>query len=59
LSVGVRFLYIIREFEALGIELHHVKVKEFGKIGAEEDVLDLFIINDVSLYRLCPASQTS
>jgi len=48
LSAGVRVLYII-EFEALGIELRHVKVKGFGKIGAEKDVLDLFIKNDAFL----------
>jgi len=52
----MRFLYVIREFEILGVELRHVKVKGFGKIGAEEDVFDLFIKNDVSLCSSYPAS---
>ena len=50
-------LFLLPGFDVLGIELCHVKVKgfAFGKIG-NEDTFDLFIKNDLSLYRSYPAA---
>lgn len=51
LSAGKRFLYVLPGFDVFGIELRHIKVKGFGKIGNEEDTFDMFIRNDISLLR--------
>ena len=55
LSVGAKFLYVIPGFDVLGVELRHIQVKGFSKIGNPESVFDMFIKNDMSLCRLYPA----
>ena len=55
LSVGVKFLYVIPGFDVLGVELRHIQVKGFCKIGSSEDVFDMFIKNDLSLSRVYPS----
>ena len=56
LSAGKRFLYVLPGFDVLGIELCHIIVKGFGKIGNEEDTFDMFIRNDISLLRSYPTA---
>jgi len=48
---GSKFLYVLPGFDVLGVELHHIKVKGFNKIGNDEDIFDLFVKNDSSLSR--------
>ena len=55
LSVGAKFLYVIPGFDVLGIELRHIQVKGFCKIGNPEDVFDMFIKNDILLSRVYPS----
>ena len=40
----------------IGIELRHLRVKGFGKMGKEEDTFDIFARNDLSLCRSYPAA---
>jgi len=54
-SAGAKFLYTIPGFDVLGVELRHIVVKGFMKIGNSEDVFDLFIKNDISLCRAYPS----
>ena len=54
LSVGIKFLYVLPGFDVLAIELHHLKVKGFPK-GSAEDIYDVFIKNDATLFRSYPA----
>ena len=56
LSARAKFLYVLPGFDVLVVELHHLKVKGFGKIGSEEEVYDLFAKNDASLCRTYPAA---
>ena len=55
LYVGAKFLYVIPSFDVLGVELRHIQVKGFSKIGNPEDVFDMFIKNDISLSRIYPS----
>ena len=44
LSVGAKLLYvIIPGFDVLGVELQHIQVKGFSKIGNPENVFIMFI----------------
>ena len=43
LSVGAKFLYVIPGFDVLGVELWHIQVKGFSKIGNPDGVFDIFI----------------
>ena len=54
LSVGAKFLYVIHEFDALSVELRHIRVKGFTKFGDSEEVFDVFIRNNVSLCQIYP-----
>ena len=54
-SIGAKFLYVIPGFDVLGVELRHIQVKGFSKIGKPEDVFDMFIKNDLSLSRSYPS----
>ena len=56
LNAGAKFLYILPGFDVLGIELRHIQVKGFSKIGNSEEVFDLFIKNDANLCRSYPSS---
>ena len=56
LSVEKRFLYVLPGFDVLEIELRHIKIKRFGKIGNEEDTFNMFIRNDISLLRSYPTA---
>ena len=42
-SVGAQLLYVIPGFDALGIDIQHIIVKGFMKIGTSEDIFNLFI----------------
>ena len=53
---GTKFLYVLPGFDVLEVELCHIKVKGFGKIGNDEDIFDLFIKNDNSLSRSYPTA---
>ena len=52
LSVGEKFVYIIHEFDALSV---HIQVKGFTKFGDLEDVFDVFIRNNTSLFQTYPS----
>ena len=52
--VGAKFLYVIPGFDVLGVELRHIQVKGFCKMGNPEDVFDMFIKNDILLSRVYP-----
>ena len=52
LSVGGKFVYVIHDFDALSVELRHIRVKGFTKFGNLEDVFDVFIRNNTSLFRV-------
>ena len=54
-SIGAKFLYVITGFDVLGVELRHIQVKGFSKIGKPEDMFDMFIKNDLSLSRSYPS----
>ena len=56
LSPGSKFLYVLPGFDVLGVELRHIKVKGFGKIGNDEENFDLFVKNDSSLSRSYPSA---
>ena len=53
-AVGVKLLYVLPGFDALGIELRHIQVKGSSKIGRPEDTFDLFARNDFSFSRSYP-----
>jgi len=55
LNAGAKFLYVLPGFDVLGVELRHIQVKGFSKIGNSEEVFDLFIKNDMNLCRSYPS----
>ena len=55
LSIGAKFIYVIHEFDALSVELRHIQVKGLTKFGNLEEVCDVFIRNNISLYRTYPS----
>lgn len=56
LAANAKFLYVLPCFELLEVELHHLRVKGFGKIGNEEDTYNMFARNDLSLCCSYPAA---
>ena len=55
LSFGAKLLYVIPGFDVLGVELQHIQVRGFSKIGNPESVFIMFIKNDMLLCRMYPA----
>jgi len=50
LAANAKFLYVLPCFDILEVELHHLRVKGFGKIGNEEDTYNIFLYNAHVVY---------